>query len=242
MSQSQKRVRNRLLAALRPKDQKLISSQLKLISLEKGQVLFEPEQEVTTVYFPADSTIASLILHLRNGATAESALIGQEGAVGGVISEGDKPAFTRAVVQIGGPAFKLPTNALDAAKKKSSSLRDHFARYGDCLLAQVLQSVACNAIHELNARLARWLLTIHDRSGENELHLTQEFIAQMLGVQRTYISGVVRSLEKTGAIRRGRGVIEISSRAKLEQQSCECYSHLKRHFERVLPGVYPGRW
>ena len=166
-------------------------------------------------------------------------MIGQEGAVGGIISEGGKPAFTRAVVQIGGPALKLSTESLHNAKQSSSNLRDHFARYADCLLAQVLQSVACNAIHELNARLARWLLAVHDRCGEDELQLTQEFIAQMLGVQRTYVSGVIAALEKTGAIQRSRGVITITNRQRLEQQSCECYFYLKRHFNRVLPGVYP---
>jgi CRP-like cAMP-binding protein len=122
---------------------------------------------------------------------------------------------------------------------RSPTLRDHFARYADCLLAQTLQSVACNAIHDMDARLARWLLTLQDRIGGDELHLTQEFIAEMLGVQRTYVTRVVGVLEKAGAIRKSRGALTVVNRGKLERQACECYAYLRRHFERVLPGVYP---
>jgi CRP-like cAMP-binding protein len=207
--------------------------------LEKGAVLFEPGEDVISIYFPGPGTIASLVLNLRDGATAEAALIGQEGAVGGIISGGHKPAFTRGVVQIGGPAMRLATDVLEKAKLRSPTLRDHFARYADCLLAQALQSVACNAIHDLDARLARWLLTLQDRIGSDDLHLTQEFIAEMLGVQRSYVTRVIGILEKTGAIRKSRGTITVVNRGKLERQACECYAYLRRHFERALPGVYP---
>jgi CRP-like cAMP-binding protein len=239
MKRAQEIVGNRLLRALAPRDRLLLTKNLEAVTLEDGAVLFEPGEDVISVYFPGLGTVTSLILNLRDGATAEAALIGQEGAVGGIISGGDKPAFTRGVVQIGGPAMRLATNALEKAKLQSPTLRDHFARYADCLLAQALQSVACNAIHDLDARLARWLLSVQDRIGSNDLHLTQEFIAEMVGVQRPYVTRVIGILEKTGAIRKSRGTLTVVNRGKLERQACECYAYLRRHFERALPGVYP---
>jgi CRP-like cAMP-binding protein len=167
-------------------------------------------------------------------------MIGQEGAVGGIISEGNKPAFARGIVQIAGPVLQLSADKLDSAKQRSPTLRDHFARYADCLLAQVLQSVACNAVHEFDARLARWLLTTHDRVGHPDLLVTQDFIAQMLGVRRSYTTRVVGALEKAQAITRSRGRITVEDRRILETKACECYGYLRRHYERLLPGVYPN--
>lgn len=233
--------KNRLLATLKTRDLALISSKLEAVTLKAGEVLFEPGQEIDHICFPDRGTIASLVINLRDGASAETAMIGYEGAIGGIISEGEKPAFARGVVQIGGTALRLPTEVLDKAKQRSPTLRDHFARYADCLLAQVLQSVACNAIHDFDARLARWLLTIQDRIGSDELRVTQDFISQMLGVQRTYTTRIVGKLEKQGAIERYRGAIKIISRRKLEHQSCECYAYLGRHFERLLPDVAAER-
>lgn len=238
-NQGPKPVKNRLLESLPAKDKALIASGLQEVVLERGAVLFEPGEEVVEVYFPSQGMVGALVLDLKSGISAEAAMIGQEGAIGGIISEGDKPAFARAAVQMEGKAFRLSTDLLDDAKSKSPRLRDHFARYADCLLAQVLQSVACNAVHDFDARLARWLLTIHDRLGENELHITQEFISQMLGVQRPYTTRVIGQLEKSGAIEGRCGVIRIANRRKLEGQACECYAYLRRHFERLLPGVYP---
>jgi CRP-like cAMP-binding protein len=231
---------NRLLAALKPRDLALISPKLESTTLKAEEVLFEPGEDIHTICFPCRGTIASLIVNLRDGASAETAMIGREGAIGGVISDGDKPAFARGVIQLGGPVLRLPTEALESAKRRSPTLRDHFARYADCLLAQVLQSVACNAVHDFDARLARWLLTIQDRTGDRELRLTQEFISQMLGVQRPYATRIVGELVSLGAIRKARGTIEIASRRKLENQACECYGYLRRHFDRLLPGVYPA--
>jgi CRP-like cAMP-binding protein len=233
-------VENRLLSALSASNRKLLQNGLKAYRLDRGEVLFEPGKDVTDAYFPGRGTVTSLVLDLREGATAEAAMIGCEGAIGGIISEGNKPAFTCGVVQIGGTGLRLSTEILEAAKQRSPSLRDHFARYADCLLAQVLQSVACNAVHDLNARLARWLLTTQDRVGSAELPVTQQFVSEMLGVQRTYTTRIVGTLQKSGAIERRRGVITIADRDTLERQACECYAYLRRHYERVLPGVYPN--
>jgi CRP-like cAMP-binding protein len=237
VKRAEKGIQNRLLATLKLRDLALISPKLETVSLKAGEVLFEPGEDINHICFPDRGTIASLVLNLRDGASAETAMIGFEGAIGGIISEGEKPAFARGVVQISGTALRLPTQALNKAKQRSPALRDHFARYADCLLAQVLQSVACNAIHDFDARLARWLLTIQDRVGGDDLRVTQDFISQMLGVQRTYTTRTVGKLEKQGAIERSRGTITIINRRKLEHQSCECYAYLRRHFERLLPDI-----
>jgi CRP-like cAMP-binding protein len=239
MKRVQVPVRNRLLDALSPGDRKLLEPHLQVITLEKGDVLFEPGEEVDTIHFPGAGTIASLLLNLQSGESSEAAMIGLEGAVGGIISDGHKPAFTRGVVQMAGPALSLATSVLESAKQRSPSLRDHFARYADCLLAQVLQSVACNAVHDFDARLARWLLTVQDRVGGRDLRITQEFISEMLGVRRTYTTRIAGALEKAGAIERSRGIITVKDRSRLEHQACECYAYLRRHYERILPGVYP---
>jgi CRP-like cAMP-binding protein len=230
---------NRLLDSLSPRDRRILAPDLRPLSLDRGEVLLEPGETVMEVFFPSTGMVAALVLHLRDGKTAEAAMIGVEGAIGGIISNGDKPAYAHGVAEIAGPAFRLPIDALDDAKQRSPSLRDHFARYADCLLAQVLQSVACNAVHDFDARLARWLLAAEDRCGRNELNVTQDFVAEMLGVRRPYATRVAGLLEERGAIKRGRGTITIVDRTKLERQACECYGYLRRHFERLLPGVYP---
>jgi len=231
---------NRLLDSLSAQDRRILAPDLRPLTLNRGEILLEPGEDVLQVYFPGQGTIAALVLNLRDGKSAEAAMIGMEGALGGIISNGDKPAFAHGVAEIAGPAHKLSTDALEDAKQRSPSLRDHFARYADCLLAQVLQSVACNALHDFDARLARWLLATQDRSGRKELKVTQDFIAEMLGVRRPYASRIAGQLEEKGSIRRGRGTITIVDRPKLERQACECYSYLRRHFETLLPGVYPG--
>jgi len=231
---------NRLLDSLSPRDRRMLTPSLRPLALDRGAVLLEPGEDVTQVYFPGPGTIAALVLHLRDGKSAEAAMIGAEGALGGIISNGEKPAYAHGVAEVAGPAFRLSTEVLENAKQRSPSLRDHFARYADCLLAQVLQSVACNAVHDFDARLARWLLATQDRCGQNELKVTQDFIAEMLGVRRPYATRIAGQLEERGAIVRGRGTITVVDRAKLERQACECYGYLRRHFERLLPGVYPA--
>ena len=231
---------NQLLATLKPRDLALLSPRLEPVTFARGEVLFEPGDDVTHVCFPGRDMVAALVLDLQEGATAEAAMVGCEGAAGAIVSEGDKPAFARGVVQIGGHGHRLPAKTLDDAKQRSPELRDHFARYADCLMAQVLQSVACNASHALEDRMARWLLTLQDRLGGAQLRVTQEFIAQMLGVQRSYVAHVLHALEAGGSIRRARALITVTDRARLEGQACECYEAVRLHFERVLPGVYPA--
>lgn len=228
---------NRLLASIAPADRELIEPFLDLVHLSRGEVLVEPGDDVVQTYFPAPGAMISLVVELSSGQAVEAATIGREGAFGGIVSAGHKPAFARAVVQVPGSALRLDTDRLEEAKDRSPRLRDLFARYADALLAQVLQSVACNALHSIEARCSRWLLTTQDRVGADEIMLTQEFLADMLGVHRTTVNGVAHSLQDQKLIRYSRGRISILDRPRLKQLSCECYAAVERHFARVLPEV-----
>ncbi|HKP78014.1 MAG TPA: Crp/Fnr family transcriptional regulator [Phenylobacterium sp.] len=228
---------NRLLAALSPRDFAVLEPHLELMDLPRGKVLFEPGDDVVTTYFPCHRTMVSLLIVTRDGREVEAATIGREGAVGGIVSEGHKPAFGRAVMQIGGEALAIPTSHLEAAKTGSPRFSDLFSRYADALLAQMMQSVACNALHRTEERCARWLLATHDRAGDEMIHLTQEALAEMLGVQRTTVTAVTGVLQDRGLIRTHRGRIEVLDREGLERAACECYRAVEDHFARLLPEV-----
>ena len=159
--------------------------------------------------------------------------MGREGAIGGIVSAGFKPAYGRAVVRVPGFAFCIPTARLEDAKGQSPALADLFARYADVLLAQMMQSTACNALHGVEQRYCRWLLSTHDRAGDEPIRLTQETLAQMMGVQRTTVTAVARALQDDGLIATGRGRIEVLDRPALERRACECHDAVERHFQRT---------
>jgi CRP-like cAMP-binding protein len=225
---------NRLLAAVSSVNRAMLEPHAELVELKPGQVLFEPEEDIVMTHFPLTGTMAALVVVLEDGSTVEGASIGHEGAIGGIVSTGHKPAFARAVTQIAGQALRIETARIEAAKQRSFVVRDLFARYADALLAQVLQSVVCNALHPMQQRLARWLLMTQDRIASNELPLTQEYLAQMLGVHRSTLIRVARSLQNDGIIRNARGRLTVVNRARLERASCECYGAVARHYERIL--------
>jgi CRP-like cAMP-binding protein len=229
------RAANRLLAALSGRDFAVLAPHLKRVSLRRGAVLFEPGDDIETTYFPCYGMMASLMVVTRDGREVEAATIGREGAIGGIVSEGHKPAFGRAVVQIAGDALAIPTSDLEAAKTGSPRFGDLFSRYADALLAQMMQGVACNALHRADERCARWLLATHDRAGGDRIHLTQEALAEMLGVQRTTVTAVTHQLQARGLIRTHRGRVEILDRAGLERAACECYAAVEAHFAALLP-------
>lgn len=230
---------NRLLDALTDDDRALLDPHLVPVLARRGDCLVEAGDEVTGCLFPCDAAMVSLIVALADGTRAETATVGREGALGGVVSSARRPAFATSVVQIGGTLLRIDTEALEAAKDRSPTLRDMLARYADCLIAQVLQSVACNVLHRLEARLCRWLLTTQDRVGGSEVPLTQEFMAEMLGVQRTTVTAAVSTLQARGLIAATRGRITVLDRAALEATACDCHGAVVAHFERLLPGVYP---
>lgn len=228
---------NRLLGALSPRDFEVLQPHLELVDLPRGKVLFEPGDDVVTTYFPCHRTMVSLLIVTRDGREVEAATVGREGAIGGIVSEGHKPAFGRAVMQIGGQALAIPTSHLEAAKTGSPRFSDLFSRYADALLAQMMQSVACNALHRTEERCARWLLATHDRAGDNIIQLTQESLAEMLGVQRTTVTAVTGVLQDRGLVRTHRGRVEVLDRPGLERAACECYRAVEDHFARLLPEV-----
>ncbi|MEW5683561.1 MAG: Crp/Fnr family transcriptional regulator [Pseudomonadota bacterium] len=228
---------NRLLRALSARDFAVLEPHLQPIPLPAGKVLFEPGDDVVTTYFPATGAMVSLLIVTRDGREVEAATIGSEGAVGGIVSEGHKPAFGRAVVQVGGEGFAIPTSHLEAAKTGSARFGDLFARYADALLAQMMQSIACNALHSVEERFARWLLSSHDRAGDDVIQLTQQSMAEMLGVQRTTVTAVTGALQARGLIRAHRGRVEVVDRRGLERAACECYRAVEDHFAGLLPEV-----
>lgn len=232
---------NRLLANLGPAERSIIQGAAEVVELERDAVLFDTGQDVPACYFPAPGAMISLVLFMQDGRTVEVATIGKEGAVGGIVSCGNTPAFARAVVQMPGSALRVPIAVIESEKARSAHVRSAFCRYADALLAQVMQSVACNAFHPIEARCCRWLLTAHDRVEGEVLPLTQEYLAEMLGVQRTSVNPIAKQLQDKGLIRYRRGRIEILDRAKLERNACECYGAVERHFTAVLaePGKRP---
>jgi CRP-like cAMP-binding protein len=230
---------NNLLRALRPRDLALLAPDLEALSVPRDLVLHEPGDMVRFVHFPCGPTLASYLIVLEDGQTVETALIGREGAVGGVVSQGRLPAYARAIVQLPGPLLRLEIAKLEAAKERSPSLRNLFARYADCLIAQVFQSVACNAAHSIEQRIARWLLAALDRTGDHEVPLTQEQLASMLGVGRSYINRILQSLKQRGILSIRRGTMHLNDLEQMRSLSCGCHGAVRRHFEEVLQGVYP---
>jgi DNA-binding MarR family transcriptional regulator len=230
---------NNLLRALRPGDLSLLLPQLEPYPAAVGTVLYEPGDHVRFVYFPCGPTLLAFVVPLEDGGAVETALVGREGAVGGIVSQGRLPAFSRAQVQFPGPMLRMEAAQLEAMKLQSLTLRHLFARYADCVMAQVFQSVACNASHTIEQRTAKWLLSAMDRTGDHEVPLTQEGLARMLGVGRSYISRVVQSFKARGVLETRLGALCVRRPEALSAQSCGCRDAVRRHFDEVLQGVYP---
>jgi len=231
---------NNLLRALRAPDAAILNSYLEPWIGARGQVIYEPGDPVRTVYFPCGPSLISYLVVLQNGTAVETALIGREGAIGGIVSHGRLPAFARAEVQFPGPFLRMQVADLEEAKKQSSTLENLFARYADCLAAQVFQASACNAAHSIEQRTAKWLLSAVDRTGGPDIPLTQEQLAVMLAVGRSYISRVLRQLKQAGILETRRGSLYIRNFDKLRDLACECNDSVRAHFEDVLRGVYPA--
>ena len=224
---------NRLLSTFAAEARGLVEPFGSLVQLSAGDVVLQRGDLVEMSIFPVGTTMISMGVELTDGRSIEVASIGREGAVGGIVSCGHAPAFSRAVVLVGGPAFRVPMSSLEEAKRRSSFIANIFCRYSDFLLAQVMQSVACNAYHSIPERSARWLLHAQDRAGDR-IELTQEAFAGLLGVQRTTVNAVVRTLQEEGLITTGRGVVQVIDRAGLKRRACECYQSLEDHFRAVI--------
>ena len=202
-------MQNNLLLAMKPTDRALLRPHLQTVRLNKNEVLYEPGDDVRHVYFPLDPTLLAFQVVLEDGRAIETAVIGREGAICGVVSQGRLPAYSRSIVLHAGPALRIGVEELEAAKFKSVSIRHLFARYSDCVMAQVFQSVACNAAHTVEQRAAKWLVAATERTSDSRVPLTQEQFAEMLGVGRSYVSRVMGALKDKGLIDGERGAIKI---------------------------------
>ena len=231
---------NNLLRRLDRADFALIEPALSAVKCGPNDLLYNPGQDVETVYFPCGPGLVSYVVPNEDGRDVETILIGREGAVGGIVSHGYLPAYTRICVKFGGPFVRLPISKLEAAKAKSVSLRHIFARYADCMLAQMFQSTACNAIHSIEQRTAKWIVSAMERTEGESVPLTHEQLATLLGVGRSYTSRVIQTFKAEGVLETRRGSILILTPDALRIRACLCNESVKNHFEEVLRGVYPS--
>jgi DNA-binding transcriptional regulator YhcF (GntR family) len=231
---------NNLLRRLNAGDFALVEPYLTAIDAAPNDLLYSPGDDVETVHFPCGPSLVSYMVTNEDGRDVETILIGREGAVGGIVSQGYLPAYTRITVKFAGPFVRLPVAKLDAAKQKSRTLSQIFARYADCMLAQVFQSTACNAIHSIEQRTAKWIIAAMDRTeGDEVVPLTHEQLATLLGVGRSYTSRVIQTFKAEGTLETRRGSILVRNPDALRLRSCKCNDAVKTHFEEVLRGVYP---
>jgi CRP-like cAMP-binding protein len=224
---------NRLLSTFARDARALVEPHAEMVDLSSGEVVLVRGQQVRASLFPVGPTMISMAVDLASGRSAEVASVGREGAVGGIVSCGHAPAFSRAEVLVPGPAFRISMEALEDAKHRSPFISNLFCRFSDYLLAQVMQSVVCNAFHSIPERAARLLLQVQDRAGDR-IELTQEAFAGLLGVQRTTVNAVIRELSSEGLIATGRGTVHVTDRAGLKRRACECYQRLEEHFGAVI--------
>lgn len=231
---------NNLLRRLSEADYALLAPHVTLEDSPAGELLYNPGDDVQVVHFPCGPALATFLVPNEDGRDVETILVGREGAVGGIVSEGFLPAYTRICVKFGGPFARIHVGKLEAAKQRSLSLRNVFTRYADCMLAQIFQSTACNAIHSIEQRTAKWILAAMERTGdENSVPLTHEQLATLLGVGRSYASRVLQLFKAEGVLDTRRGSILVRNRDGLRLRACLCNDAVKMHFEEVLRGVYP---
>ena len=225
---------NQLLRALTAADYALIMPQLRRVALAVGETLSEPHARPRHVYFP-ETAVLSLIVVMHDGAIVEAATVGNEGIAGVSAFLGDGTMNSRCMAQVAGDAQRLPAAALSEAAAESPALDLLLRRYAQAFINHLSQSVACNRLHSIEQRCARWLLLTHDRvGGGDSFDLTQEFLSYMLGVRREGVSAAAGALQELGIIRYRRGHISVLDRPALERASCECYREIRTDYKRLL--------
>ncbi len=227
---------NQLLAALPNEEWQRWEPNLEMIDLQLGQVLYESGGKMTYAYFPIDAII-SLLFVLENGASAEIAVVGNEGIIGVSLFMGGQTTPSRAVVQSAGTCIRLNAEKLIKEFNLSLPVMHLLLRYMQALMTQATQTAVCNRHHTLDQQLCRWLLLSMDRLPTNKLVMTQELIANMLGVRREGVTEAAGKLQKAGLISYARGKIEVKDRLGIEHRSCECYLVVKKEYERLLPNT-----
>jgi CRP-like cAMP-binding protein len=224
---------NRLLAALPGELQLRLLPRMEKVSLPIRQVLHEPNERLSHVWFPL-SGVVSIVVILGDGTTVDAGSVGNEGMVGTAVFLGAECSPTRGFSQVAGQALKMPVDAFKRSLREFPELHDIAQRYTQGLINQMTQTAVCNHVHSVEQRMCRWLLMTQDRVGADEFHLTQEFLAQMLCIRRPSVTVAAGTLQKAGLIRYHRGRIRILERAGLERAACECYETVRRGFDRLL--------
>lgn len=234
MGQNHSALDNHLLSALPESIRMPFCELLERVELPLGQVIYESGDEIEYVYFPT-TAIVSLLYVMENGSSAEISVVGNDGIVGIAVFMGGISTPSRAVVQSEGFAYRLSAQQLKNEFDKHGQLMLLLLRYTQALITQMSQTAVCNRHHSIEQQLCRWLLLSLDRLSGNEIHMTQELIANMLGVRREGVTAAAGVLQKHGIIEYSRGHITVLDRAKLEALSCECYEVVKRETDRLLP-------
>ncbi|WP_375054909.1 Crp/Fnr family transcriptional regulator [Zobellella sp. DQSA1] len=224
---------NHLLAALPPEVKLRLFPLLESVSLPLGKVLYESGSQLRYVYFPTDA-IVSLLYVMQDGASAEISVVGNEGIIGIAVFMGGESTPSRALVQSAGHAYRLPSARLKEEFNRDATMRLLMLRYTQSLITQMAQTAVCNRHHSVDQQLCRWLLLSLDRLPDNRLTMTQELIANMLGVRREGVTIAAGKLQQLGVIEYQRGHITVLDRAKLERLSCECYAVVKKETDRLL--------
>jgi CRP-like cAMP-binding protein len=225
---------NHLLAALPDAELRRLAPRLQQVALQPGQVLYESGGTISHAYSPTISLV-SILYEFDDGASAETAITGNEGMVGIAVYMGGGSRLGRAVVLTAGHAFRLGAQALKDEFERTGALMHLLLHYTQALITQTAQTVVCNRHHSLDQRLCRWLLLSLDRSQGDDIAITQQMIAQVLGVRRESVTEVAHKLQKLGLIRCGRGQIAVLDRRGLEQRACECYLAVRKEYDRLLP-------
>ena len=229
---------NKLLAALPDSDYQRLFPYLKLVPLQVQQILYEAAEPITQVYFP-DKAMVSIVTTMEDGSTAEVGIVSNEGMVGIPVILGDNTTTTTAFVQISGAAMQINADVLRAEFNRGGAIQSVLLRYVQAVYSELAQGAACNRLHTLEERLARWLLTVSERLESEDFPLTHEFISQMLGVRRSGVTVAASTLSRAGMITYQRGHISILNREDLEATSCECYQVIQKEFARLL-GFMPS--
>jgi CRP-like cAMP-binding protein len=228
---------NQILDALSPAARERLLPHLQVVELPLGRVLYESGDTLRHIYFPTDS-IVSLLYVLEDGASAEIAVVGNDGAIGVALFMGGETTTNRAIVQSAGSAYRLSGSRLKQEFERHGEMLHILLRYTQALITQMAQTAVCNRHHSVDQQLCRWLLLSLDRLSSNQLAMTQELIANMLGVRREGVTEAAGKLQRLGVINYIRGHITVLDRPKLEQLSCECYAVVKKETDRLLPHLH----
>ncbi len=227
-------LQNHLLAALTQEIQERLIPHLERVTLPLGKVLYESGDALRHVYFPTDA-IVSLLYVMEDGASAEISVVGNEGLIGVAVFMGGESTPSRAIVQSAGHAYRLPGQKLKDEFNRHGEMLQLMLRYTQALITQMAQTAVCNRHHSIDQQLCRWLLLSLDRLPSNQLSMTQELIANMLGVRREGVTEAAGKLQKLGVIKYSQGHITVLDRPQLEALCCECYAVVKRETDRLLP-------